>query len=280
VPELPEVETVRRGLAEVVTGRSVAKVDVSGRRSVRRHAPKELTRRIEGRTITGLGRRGKYLMFAFGETDVLLVVHLGMSGQLLVADRSAIVSDPPPPHTHVVLSLGPDLEVRFVDPRTFGEVFVTDGPGWRPAALAHLGFDPVEEPVGSRRFAAMVAERRTMLKPLLLDQRFVAGLGNIYSDEILFASGLRFDRQANTLSPAEAQGLYRAMTSVLRAAIKARGSSLADQQYRDVRGEPGRYQLRHRVYDRAGKPCSRCGTPIERTRSAGRSTYFCPLCQS
>ncbi|HZU71676.1 MAG TPA: bifunctional DNA-formamidopyrimidine glycosylase/DNA-(apurinic or apyrimidinic site) lyase [Acidimicrobiales bacterium] len=277
MPELPEVETVRRGLAEVVTGRQLKSVEVTGTRSVRRHRPRELARRLEGRAVAGLGRRGKYLMIGFEPPDALLVVHLGMSGQLLVADRA----DPVPAHTHVALGFEDGSEVRFVDPRTFGEVFVTEaGDGWRPAALAHLGFDPVEEPPGPAAFARLLAGRRTRLKALLLDQRFVAGLGNIYTDEILFAAGLRHDRPASSLDRAEAAALYRSMTSILREAIRRRGSSLSDMQYRDVRGRPGGYQSRHRVYDRRGEPCTRCGAPIERARAAGRSTYFCPRCQT
>jgi formamidopyrimidine-DNA glycosylase len=245
---------------------------------VRRHPdPAELHARLAGRTITGLGRHGKYLLLRTDGGEVA-VLHLGMSGQVRVEPGGSLR----PRHTHVAMALDDGRELRFVDPRTFGEVFVSagpEGPDGRPEELAHLGFDPLEERVGPARFGALLAARRMQLKPLLMGQRLVAGIGNIYSDEILWSAALRPDRVASGLSPAEAGVLRRRMLAVLRAAVRAGGSTLGDQSYLDVYGAPGRYQLRHRAYGREGRPCARCGARIARVRWGGRSTFFCPACQ-
>ncbi len=278
MPELPEVETIRRDLEKDVVGRRIRSVEVLGTRSVRRHAdPGELGARLQGRTVTGVRRSGKYLLVDLDDGSVL-VVHLGMSGQLL---RAASAREPLAPHTHVVVALAGAGQLRFVDPRTFGELFVT-APGSLAAAvpeLAHLGFDPLQEPLSWSAFGQRLASRRVALKALLTDQRFVAGIGNIYADEILFAAGLRYDRRSDTLSTQEVRRLYRAMVETLAAAVKHRGSSLADEQYRDLYGEVGDYQGQHQVYDRAGQACRRCRHPISRVRVSGRSTFFCERCQ-
>ena len=278
VPELPEAETVRRGLTGELTGRRIISVEATGVRTVRRHPdPGELHARLAGRRITGLGRHGKYLLLRTDGGEVA-VLHLGMSGQVRVEGEASLR----PRHTHVAMALDDGRELRFVDPRTFGEVFVSagpEGPDGRPKELAHLGFDPLEERVGPARFAALLGARRMQLKPLLMGQRFVAGIGNIYADEILWSAALRPDRVAAGLSPAEAEALRRRMQAVLRAAVRAGGSTLGDGSYVNVYGAAGRYQLRHRAYGMEGRPCARCGTPIERLRWGGRSTFFCPACQ-
>lgn len=296
MPELPEVETLRQDLAKEVVGRKVKSVAVSNGRSVRRHASaKHFRALLEGRTFKGVARLGKYLLITLDGGNTL-VVHLGMSGQLL---RVRSAKEPKPKHTHVVITFTQSGELRYVDPRTFGEMFVSlrpeptttpvpstppgtgDGPALRRQVpeLSHLGFDPVEDVMGWDRFAALVHQHRTGLKSLLMDQQFVAGIGNLYSDEILFAAGLRYDRPADSLSAIESRRLYRAMVETLADAIKHRGSSLADEQYRDLFGEIGAYQGSHQVYDREGKPCRRCRNPIVRVRAGGRSTFFCEHCQ-
>lgn len=277
MPELPEVETIRRDLDKEVVGRKVKSVEVSGARSVRRHKrPAEFRTRVEGRTVTAVRRAGKYLLLDLSGGDVL-VAHLGMSGQLL----RAAAKDPLPKHTHVVLTFTAGGQLRFVDPRTFGELFVTsaDGLTEQVPELAHLGFDPLTEVMSWAAFGQRLATRHTALKALLTDQSFVAGIGNIYADEILFAAGLRFDRPSDSLSTQEVRRLQRAMVETLAEAVKHRGSSLADEQYRDLFGETGDYQGQHQVYDRAGQPCRRCHRPIARLKVGGRSTYFCERCQ-
>ena len=277
MPELPEVETIRRDLEKEVVGKKLKEVSVSGERTVRRR-PEEFKERLEGRKVIGVDRRGKYLVVRLDGPDVL-VIHLRMSGQL----RKAVAKDPVEKHTHAVLAFSPPgaLQVRFVDPRTFGELFVTAPEDLEAEVpeLAHLGFDPLETPMSWERFGLLLRGRRAKLKSLLMDQTFIAGIGNLYADEILFAAGLRYDRESASIGPQEARRLWRAMTEVLTEAIKARGSSLADEQYVDLFGQTGRFQEQHQVYAREGKRCLRCRGTIARVKFAQRSTYFCPSCQ-
>jgi len=299
MPELPEVETLRQDLAKEVIGRKIKLVSVTNGRSVRRHpSAKHFRALLEGRTIKSVGRLGKYLLVML-DNGATLVVHLGMSGQLL---RVKSAKDPKPKHTHVVITFTQGGELRYVDPRTFGEMFVSSpaAEGEKPSSstsingaspastipirqavpeLAHLGFDPVEDVMSWERFALMVHTRHCGIKSLLMDQQFAAGIGNLYSDEILFASGLRYDRQSDSLSATEARRLYRAMVETLADAIKHRGSSLADEQYRDLFGAVGDYQGQHQVYDREGQPCRRCRNSIVRSKTGGRSTFYCEHCQ-
>jgi formamidopyrimidine-DNA glycosylase len=278
VPELPEVETIRRDLDKEAVGKRVKAVDVTGMRSIRRHPNKKhFTTKLVGRKITGVDRKGKYLLLCLDDGDVL-VVHLGMSGQLLFTRH---LKDPLDKHTHVVITFTTGGQLRFVDPRTFGEVFVTsaDHVAAEVPELAHLGIDPLEDVITWTSFGEMLRKRHTKLKPLLMDQQFLAGIGNIYSDEILFAAGLRWDRSSETLSSQEIRRLYRAMIETLQDAVRHRGSSLADEQYRDLFGEVGDFQSQHKVYDREGQACRRCRSPILRVRVAGRSHFLCGQCQ-
>jgi formamidopyrimidine-DNA glycosylase len=276
MPELPEVETIRRDLDKEFGGKKIKGVTVTGARSVRRDTPDALRERIVGHTITAVRRKGKYLLFVLDSGD-WLVVHLRMSGQLL----KATVRAPLVKHTHVVFDFPQGLQLRFVDPRTFGETFVVDPAKLAETApdVADLGWDPLEDPVPWAEFARMVLGRRQQLKALLTDQKVIAGLGNIYSDEILHAAGLRYDRMSNTLTTQEVRRLFRAVLEVVNEALAARGSSLVDEQYVDLYGRPGTYQLHHQVYGREGKACLRCRATIQRTKWAGRSTFFCPACQ-
>lgn len=287
MPELPEVETLRRDLEKEVVGKRIKSVEVTGARAVRRHRTKaEFTGRLEGRKIAGVSRKGKYLVVAMepvttpaGEkqTDVL-VVHLGMSGQVLRA-RSA--KEALAKHTHVVITFSQGGQLRFIDPRTFGELFVTAAGEVEKVVpeLAHLGFDPLEDVMSWTHFSDLLKARRTKLKSLLMDQQFVAGIGNIYADEILWEAGLRYDRSSDSLSSQEVRRLYRSVVETLQNAIKHRGSSLADEQYRDLFGEVGDFQSQHKVYDREGKPCRRCRNPIARVKTQGRSSFLCEQCQ-
>ena len=290
MPELPEVETIRRDLERAIAGRTITAVDCTGLRCIRRHAsPEEFADRLVGRTVTAVRRRGKYLLVRLdgaGLDGVHLIIHLGMSGQLLWS-AAAAAADPKPKHTHVVLRFdGADGELRYVDPRTFGELFVTtadaaaaDTADTAPAELAHLGPDPLGD-VTPARLAEMLQARRTRIKALLMDQKFVAGIGNIYADEILWAAGIRHDRTSDSLTADDVQRLHKAMLGTLRAAIEHRGSSLSDEQYRDLFGRVGDFQSRHNVYDREGKPCNRCDAAITRVKWQGRSTFFCGRCQA
>jgi formamidopyrimidine-DNA glycosylase len=277
MPELPEVETIRRELERDVIGRRVKTVAVTGNRSIRRHANKKLfITRLEGTKITHVDRKGKYLVLKL-DTGDLLVIHLGMSGQLLrLAAKEAVAK-----HTHVTITFTQGGQLRFVDPRTFGEMFVTTGDELTNEVpeLATLGVDPVEEPMSWQTFGHMLMRHQMKLKTFLMDQSIIAGLGNIYSDEILFAAGLRYDRQSDSLSTQEMRRLYRSLVETLHDAIKYGGSTLSDEQYVNLAGKPGEYQEHHKVYDREKQACRRCRAPIVKAKFQGRSTFFCDQCQ-
>lgn len=259
-------------------------VFVTGTRSVRRQHPDELVAALRGRRLDAARRWGKYLWIALAETGAspgptaVLVCHLRMSGQLLKVSPPLA---PPPPHTHVRFVLDDESELRFVDPRTFGELFVTDelDQAGRPAVLAGLGPDPLLDGVDARRLGELAARRRVSLKALLLDQKVLAGIGNLYADEICFAARLRPGRLVSSLGRAEVARLAAAIGDVLAAAVAARGSTLRDARYVDLLGEAGSYQDHHAVYGRAGEPCPRCDRPILQTRLVGRSAHYCARCQ-
>ncbi len=278
MPELPEVEVMRRDLDREIGGKKVKSVEVHGARSVRRHRQrKDFVAALEGRKIGSVARRGKYLLCRLDDGEVL-VVHLGMSGRLV---RSKGAKEPLERHTHVVITFTQGGQLRFVDPRTFGEMFVTKLEGIEDTVeeLAHLGLDPLETAMSWDSFGRLVASRRMKLKSALMDQTFLAGIGNIYSDEILFAAGLRWDRMSDSLTQEEVRRLYRSLTEILQDAVKHRGSTLADESYVDLFGRPGGFQEHHQVYAREGEACRRCRRPIVRRKVSGRSTYFCETCQ-
>lgn len=277
MPELPEVETIRRELEREVVGKKIKSVEVTGARSVRRQEPPEFIARLDGVKLTSAQRRGKYLLLGLDSGDVL-VVHLRMSGQLL----RATPKEPMAPHTHVVISFTQGGQLRFVDPRTFGELFLAtpDEVTSVIPELSELGVDPVETPMSWVVFGHLLRRKRMKLKAFLMDQSLIAGIGNIYSDEILFDSGLRFDRDTDSLTTQEIRRLYRSLVEILHDAIKYGGSTLSDAQYVDLNGKPGEYQSHHQVYDREKQPCRRCRRhDIVKTKFAGRSTFYCEVCQ-
>jgi formamidopyrimidine-DNA glycosylase len=277
MPELPEVETIRRQLDKEVVGKRVKTVEVSGMRSIRRHSTKkQFTSRLEGHKLSKVERRGKYLILTLDEGD-LLVIHLGMSGQL----RRHANKDEVAKHTHVVMTFTQHGQLRYVDPRTFGELFITvpDELNEEVPELADLGRDPIEEPMNWMVFGEMLHARKMKLKAFLMDQSILAGIGNIYSDEILYDAGLRYDRLTNTLSSQEIRRLYRSVVGILHDAIKFGGSTLPDEGYVDLHGESGEYQDHHQAYNRYKLACRRCRAPISKTKFQSRTTYFCPSCQ-
>jgi formamidopyrimidine-DNA glycosylase len=276
VPELPEVETVRADLEGAYAGRRITGVSAPGVHRLRRHTPAgELVPALLGRRVERFGRHGKYLL-GWLDGGGVLVAHLGMSGQWQLA-RPGV---PLPAHAHVVLEWEDAPRLLLVDPRAFGELWLSTPLGGRVPELAHLGPDALAPGWTARDAAARLGVRRTRLKPLLTDQRFLAGIGNIYADEILWAARLGPDRPASSLSLEEVRRLWRARRATLAGAVALRGSTLGDRQYRDLLGGFGSYQERHQAYGRAGLPCRRCRTPITTARSAGRSTSWCPRCQA
>ena len=279
--ELPEVEVMRRDLEKDVVGRKITEAEVrsskNAMRIIRRHAKrKDFTDRLVGRKITKIERRGKYILLTLDGGDVW-VVHFGMSGRFIRANGRVALA----PHTHVIVTFQQGGDLRFVDPRTFGEMFVasTDELG-KVKELQHIAIDPLDQVFTWPTFQYLLAQRATKMKQLMMDQKFISGLGNIYSDEVLFAAGLRYDRPSDTLSSQEVRRLYRAMQEVLQEAIRFRGTTLEDEAYLDLFGKPGEFQSELKVYGRAGLPCRRCRTPIQAVKISGRNAYFCPQCQS
>jgi formamidopyrimidine-DNA glycosylase len=270
VPELPEVETVVRDLRPRLEGRRLCTVRV-GKKALRRAWSQKRAKNLVGRTVHAVRRRGKWILIDLD--DGLLVVHLGMTGQLTVAPLDQPRSD----HTHFVANLDDGWQLRFRDVRRFGSIALFRNPGEFEAALAdRLGPEPFD--LRTEDFRQTLAGTSRCLKAVLLDQSVVAGIGNIYADESLFEAKLSPTRLGRETTKAEADRLRKAIVKVLNRAIERRGSSI--RNYVDGLGQGGSYQKEFRVYGRAGQPCPRCGTPIECIRLAGRSTHYCPQCQS
>lgn len=276
MPELPEVEVVRKDMERELVGRKIKEVTVKVPRIIRRHPTrKEFTDRLIGRKITKIERRGKYILLALDSDDVL-VMHLGMTGHVERSTGRKVADK----HTHVIIKFQVGGELRFVDMRKFGELFVSargelDG----VKELQHIAIDPFEDSFTWQHFSGLLTSRQMKLKALLMDQKFISGIGNIYSDEILWAAGLRYDRISDSLTSQEVRRLYRAIQEVLQDGIRHRGVTLADEAYKDLYGESGQMQDHLKAYGRDGMPCRRCRTPIVRERWSNRSTYFCPQCQ-
>lgn len=270
MPELPEVETYARDLATALPGRRLAGVRLGWPRQAPRNTAVELTARLSGQAIVAVGRRGKYLCLELDRG--WLIIHLKMSGRLEIAPADR----PPNPHAHTVFALDGGDELRFHDPRKFGRVYVVADPADVTGAL---GPEPLDDAFTAAAFAARLAGRRGRLKPLLLDQSFVAGLGNIYTDEALFAARLHPLRRADTLAPTEIARLHAAIRDVLARGVALRGTSFSTGGYRDLTGNLGEMQGTLAVFRRTAQPCPACGTPIVRLVVGGRSTHVCPACQ-
>lgn len=270
MPELPEVETVVRGLRSLLIGRSIVGVSVGWPRTVARPAVDQFSEKIVRRSIVSIGRRGKYVVIRLDWG--YLLVHLKMSGQLLVVPAGELADK----HVHLLLDLDNGLQLRFRDVRKFGRVYFVEDPS---EITASLGPEPLSEDFTLAEFRRLLASRRGRLKSLLLNQHFLAGLGNIYADEALYASRLHPLRRADSLTPEEQMRLYDAIRTVLGRAVESRGTTLSDGGYMDARGEMGAYQEQIAVYGRGGEPCLRCQTSIQRMAIGGRSAHFCPRCQ-
>jgi len=293
MPELPEVETIARGLAQNLTGDVIESVWLGSKPEPLKSPPREIVSTLEQARIAGVRRVGKHIVVDLGrqspvasrqkkhkqiprssgndklmrdwESQAQWIVHLGMTGRLLIARPDVEV----PKHTHAILRLRSGRELRFVDPRRFGRL-----------AVVRHGFEaPGSEPldVGFESFAGLFRKRKTPIKSALLNQSLLSGIGNIYADESLFRAGVRPRRRAASLTRAELQRLYEAVQEVLKEAIAAGGSSVSD--YVDSNGDAGFFQFQHRVYGREGEPCLVCRTPVKRIVIAGRSAHYCPKCQ-
>ena len=273
MPELPEVETIARKLRPVLTGRSIDSIEVLWPRTVDRPDLDVFLTAITGAQVLDVGRRGKYLQMPL-DTGRTLLVHLRMSGKFVVqSDGDGVVDDV---HTRVRLQLDDDTWVHYIDPRKFGRFYLVDDP---QTVVGHLGPEPLSPAFTVGWLAEHLENRRGEIKRLLLDQRFIAGLGNIYVSEALWQAGVHPQRIAGSLNDDEVRRLHAAIASVLRAGVANGGTSLGDRQYVYPDGGLGQHQTQLRVYDRAEAQCLRCGYAIERIVQGQRSTYFCPVCQ-
>lgn len=276
MPELPEVENYARDLKPLLVGRRIEAVDVYWPRAVANLSVEEFTRGLLGRQIVNTDRRGKYLLFPLDNRRTL-VLHLRMTGKLRLAPADAPLEVDP--YTRAVFRLSDGQVLLFRDQRKFGRFYLVEDPA---QVLKGLGPEPLQDSFTPLDLFHAVQGRRAPIKALLLDQHIVAGVGNIYADEALFLAGIDPRRPGASLTLADCSRLHTCLRQVLAEAIREGGSTLGGSSlgnYQRPLGIPGRYQLRHRVYRRAGQPCPACGTPIQRVKIAQRSTHFCPRCQ-
>jgi len=273
MPELPEVETVARGLQNALPGRRIQSIRLGKTDFI--EDPAAIERDLPGCRVESVRRYGKFMLIDLQPQDqrepkFALQVHLGMTGRMVVSSPE----EPVLPHTHVFLALDDDREVRYTDPRRFGFMRLVSETE-REALLQSVGLEPLDATEAD--LGRKIRSRRARIKALLLDQHVFGGMGNIYTDESLWRARINPKRLGANLGAAEIRQLHKAMRKVLTEAISSRGSSISD--FVDSYGLPGNFQQRHRVYDREGKKCFRCGTLIRREIVAGRSSYFCPRCQ-
>jgi formamidopyrimidine-DNA glycosylase len=274
VPELPEVEVVRRGLEAHLLGRRVRAIEVLNLRAVRRHlpGPADFAARLIGRRVDAIRRRGKYLWFALDDGDAV-IAHLGMSGQFRIG------SEVDSPHLRVRFRFDDDRpDVHFVDQRTFGGLSFSAGGAELPAEIAHIAPDPLEPAFDLDATISRLRGRRTGLKRALLDQTVISGIGNIYADEALWRARLHYARPTEKLTKAQVRSVLQAATEVMQEALTQGGTSF-DSLYVSVNGESGYFDRSLNAYGQAGLPCGRCGTLIIRERFMNRSSYLCPTCQ-
>ena len=273
MPELPEVETIAADLRPHLVGRTFLRCELRFPTIVRHPEPEAFIDSIVGMRVTSVGRRGKYILIRL-EDDLVLVVHLGMSGQLRLVDPSTPMSL----HTHVVFDLDDGMQLRYRDPRRFGRLLLgTESALLEARAMPPLGPEPIDPGFGADDLYQRFRNRKALIKAVLLDQSTIAGVGNIYADESLYRARVRPDRVARSLSKGSVRRLHEALRLSLLIAIQNRGSSV--DTYRDAWGEIGQQQEKLQVYGRAGEPCFTCGRPLSLVRIAGRSSVFCRRCQ-
>ena len=273
MPELPEVETIRTHLAPLVEGRRFEQVEILDSRLTRPYDPREVAAELDGEEVAALERRGKYLVVRF-ETDRALLIHLRMTGSLRHAPEGTLGEDP---YRRAVVTLDNRSDVAYRDVRRFGTWLLLEPGELEPYLAIKNGPEPLGKGFTARFLRARLAKRKAPVKAALLDQRTVAGLGNIYVDEALWFAGLHPHTPAGTLDESETRAVHRGIRRALERGIARQGATLRD--YRTPDGGSGSMQHEFNVYGREGEPCPRCGTPIEKTRAGGRGTWYCPSCQ-
>jgi formamidopyrimidine-DNA glycosylase len=287
MPELPEVETVRAGLAEFITGATIDDVEIFDARSLKRHqpGPTDFVKTLSGSKVRSVVRRGKFLWMPLDTEPLALVGHLGMSGQMLVRTPEF----EPDKLTRVILHFtaksGKKYQMRFVDQRIFGSLAIdnlvtTDDETGEtiPVTAAHIARDPLDPHFDEAVVISKLRTRSAGIKKILLDQQLMSGVGNIYADEALWRAKLHYDQPANSLSVSKTRELIAHVTEILAAAVKVGGTSF-DEQYKNVNGESGYFEISLNAYGMTGRPCNRCGKPIKRESWMNRGSHFCPNCQ-
>lgn len=277
MPDLPEIETIRRGLEKEAVGKRVKSAELTGTKAIHRNGTKKAFQaRVEGAKVKSVDRKGRHLVAVLDSGDVL-VLDLGDHGQLL----RATPKEPTPKHTQVILTFTQGGQLRYVDPKISGEMFIVESARLAEEVpeIAARGVDPVGEPVSWTAFAQRVIATDGKLKSVLLDPNVVVGIGGLYADEICFEAGLRPDRATSSLSAQEIRRLFRALVETLHEAVKHRGTTTDDHPFTDVYGKPGEFQLLLQVYGRDGESCRRCRNPVSKMRLGNRTTYLCESCQ-
>lgn len=276
MPELPEIETLRRDLEKEVVGRKIKSAEVLGTKLTSRHKTKKpFQERLEGAKIDGVSRKGLWLLVRLA--DDVLALNLGTTGRLVKAAGKDAVT----PDTQLVLTFTVGGQLRLLDTKSTGEAFVTsaDELDAQLPELGEMGFDPLEDVISWNTFGAALTRQKVKLKQLLMDSRFIAGIGTVYSDEVLWAAGLRYDREASSLTTQDVRRLHRALLETLHDGVKYRGVSQPGDAYVDYYGKPGGFGNELKVVGRDGQPCRRCRQPVVKSRYGSKFTYLCGSCQ-
>ncbi len=275
MPELPEVQTVVTGLNKLLRGKKIVNTHIYDDMVIGYPEKAEFIKLSKDKKIKSLSRRGKYIIINLNNNKLKLVVHLRMSGKLLYKKRN----DEKDKHTHVIFEFADDTDLRFNNIRKFGRLYIiTDDEIGEAGNLANLGIEPLSDEFTLDKFKEMLKDRKGMIKPLIMKQEFIAGIGNIYADEALFIANIRPDRKANTLNDKEIIDLYNAIRDILRKGIKMGGTSVSD--YVNALGKSGKFQHELNVYKKDGEKCEKCGAQIEKKKVSGRTARFCPNCQN
>lgn len=275
MPELPEVQTIVTGLNDILKRKKIVNTYVYDDMVIGYPEKREFINRSKNKKIKNLSRRGKYIIINFADSDYKLIIHLRMSGKLLYKNRD----DELKKHSHVVFEFEDNTDLRFNNVRKFGRLYlIKENEVDKAGNLKNLGIEPLSDKFTLKLFKSVLKQRKKMIKPLIMEQEFIAGIGNIYADEALFIAHIRPDRKANTLNDKEIKSLYKAIKKVLKKGIKMGGTSISD--YVNALGESGQFQYELKVYNREGKECINCNTVIKKEKISGRSARFCPNCQN
>jgi len=279
MPELPEVETIRRGLQRKIKNKQIKDIVINVNKIVKKPSLGEFITKIKGKKIKEVDRRGKYIIIHLDSEDKL-IVHLGMTGLLIYPyDNKITEKEINPKHNHLIFTFTDDTQLVFNDVRRFGKIFLVSNVD-EVESITKLGVEPLEDYFTEEVFIQILNKKKKgKIKPFLMNQKFITGLGNIYANEVLYRSNIHPLRLISSLNKKEVRNLYQQIKLVLIEAVKFRGSTVADEAYRDTNGEKGKFVKKLQVYDRKGEPCIKCGHSIEVVRIEGRSSFICPQCQ-